>query len=261
MLKLLLPGKYLMEMYAELTGPGWNETSLATGWMVMLCLALGLYYQLSGWCDMAQGIGAMFNFKIPLNFYYPYQSRSAGDFVQRFNSTVWSFLHRNVYETLKSAESPAATEILCLLLMGMLFGLWFGFSVNYLLWGVFLILVRLIERTLLLKLSVMVPVLIRRVITFGVVMFSFTLMAADTAGAGLSHMRGMLGLGGLAGYNEIIMYQLTTNWMLLLLAGFLCTNAVNLLVLWAHRNAPRTMDGLLAAANAALLVILTAIIY
>jgi len=92
-------------------------------------------------------------------------------------------------------------------------------------------------------------------------LISFVLMIHESVWQGLSHMRGMLGFGGYAAHNELILYQLTSNAILLGLAAFLCTNAVSLLVQWAQKSIPRTVDALLIVINAALLVLFTAIIY
>jgi alginate O-acetyltransferase complex protein AlgI len=223
-----------------------HEVTVLSLWSMAALFAFWVYFTLSGYCDMAQGIGAMFGIFLPKNYYYPYQSRDVGDFFERFNMTLTSFLRRNI---------P-----LPMLFSGMLFGLWFGFRVNYLLWGLFLTVFMLLERFVFQRLLRIIPTLIRRIITLGVVLFSFALMAAPTVAEGFSHMHGMLGLGGHEAYNDIILHQLTANWIILLLAVFFTTNIVNILVLWIHRSMPRMMDGILAAANIALLVILTAII-
>ncbi|MCL2068611.1 MAG: hypothetical protein FWH00_01810 [Oscillospiraceae bacterium] len=254
-LKTALIGRQCGVLYLAVSGFPAHEITVLSLWSASALFAFCIYFTLSGFCDMAQGIGAMFGIFLPRNFYYPYQSRGAGDFFERFNMTVTAFLRRIV------SCVPTAAEPLCLLLTGMLFGLWFGLRVNYLLWGVFLAVFVLLERWVFRRLLMITPTLICRIITFGAVLLSFALMAAPTAADGILHMRGMLGAAGYAPYNDMILHQLTTNWPVLLIAVFLSTNAVNLLVLAVHRSIPRVTDGILAAANMILLVLLTAVIY
>ena len=249
-LKVALFGRYCGALFVTISEFPASEVTVLSLWSMAALFAFWIYFTLSGYCDMAQGIGAMFGIFLPKNYYYPYQSRDMGDFLDRFNMTVTAFLRRNVPE-----------HTFGLLLTGMLLGLWFGFRPNYLLWGMFLAALVLLERQVFARMPKMLPTLIRRVLTFSAVLFSFALMAAPTVGEALLHMHGMLGLGGYQAYNEMIMHQLSANWIILLLALFFSTNIVNILVLSIHRSLPRLMDVILTIANTILLVLLTAIIY
>jgi len=259
-LKLTLIARQCAELFVIVSGFNSYDITVLSLWSAVILFGFWLYFTLSGYCDMAQGIGAMFGIFLPKNFYYPYQSPSIGDFFERFNMTLSAFLKRNIYDPL-AKSSDIATDILGMLLMGVLFGIWFGPRMNYLLWGVFLTIFALIGRYLPKKLLSAIPVLIRRIFTFAAVLLSFALMTHDSARQGVSQMLGMLGLRGHAFQNELIMYQIISNLFLLILAAFLCTSAINLLIQWAQKSIPRIVDTALAVINIALLVIFTAIIY
>jgi len=257
-LKVALIARQCAELFVIVSGFGAYDTTVLSLWSAALLFGFWLYFTLSGYCDMAQGIGAMFGLFLPRNFYYPYQSRSIADFFERFNMTLTAFLKKNL-PVLK--KNKIIADALGIVLIGILFGLWFGLRVNDLLWGVFLSAFVLIGRLLPARLSSIIPVLIRRILTFGVILVSFSLMIHENVFRGISHMGGMLGFGGYAVYNEQIMYQLASNLILLSLAAFLCTSAISLLVRWAQKTIPRITMATLTIINAALLVLLTAIIY
>ena len=90
--KQVILGVPIQQLYAILSGFSQSEHSVFSLWLMPLCAAMSLYFTLSGYCDMARGLGGMFGITLPRNFYYPYQSRSVTDFVGRFNISVTSYL-------------------------------------------------------------------------------------------------------------------------------------------------------------------------
>ena len=233
-----------------------GDVTVLSLWSLALLFAFWLYFTLSGYCDMAQGLGVMFGMFLPKNFYYPYQSHGFNDFTERFNNTLTAFLKRNIGALF--IDKNSALEILGLFLMGLLFGLWFGPRVNHLLWGGFLSVLIVIERCIGKRLSVLTPMIFRRIFTFCIILLSFAIMLEQSALSGIDRIAAMLGLGGYAVYNEVIMYQLASNLVLLVLAVFFSTSAMNQLTRWAQRVAPRVSGVVSALINTALLGLLTA---
>ena len=88
--KQVILGVPIQQLYTALSGFSRSEHSVFSLWLMPLCAAMSLYFTLSGYCDMARGLGGMFGVALPRNFYYPYQSRSVTDFVGRFNISVTS---------------------------------------------------------------------------------------------------------------------------------------------------------------------------
>ena len=114
---------------------------------------------------MARGLGGMFGVALPRNFYYPYQSRSVTDFVGRFNISVTAYLKTYIYHPLGEDSGGFASAALNIGLVTLLWGLWFGFRINYLLWGLYFVLLILLERSVWGRILVKLPVFLLRVYT------------------------------------------------------------------------------------------------
>lgn len=105
-------------------------------WMGLVAFLLQVYYDLSGYSDMAIGLGLMFGFQLDENFDYPLSSLSVRDFWQRFNITLMSWFHRYVYVPLGgSAHKNKDTMVRSLFITWIVIGMWHGANGNYLLWG------------------------------------------------------------------------------------------------------------------------------
>lgn len=227
-------------------------TALAS-WVGVLTLAFSLYFLLSGLGDMAQGAGGMFGLTLPKNFYYPYQSRNVEDFFDRFLITINKFLRSAVYGGPQGRDDRPAADCLHLLVSGMLFGLWFGVRLNYLLWGAYLALFIMLERYAYPRLLVAVPTLFCRIGTLCVVLAGFTIFAGETPVESVALIGSMLDFS--APVDEQVLYLLSSNWLLVLVSCFFATNLSNLAVVKLRRRLPRVAAALFAACDAGILVL------
>lgn len=255
-----LIGGSLYGLYSREIGrfaPG--EVSALSSWCLVLFAALALYYMLSGFSDMACGIGAVYGFQLPQNFYYPYQSRSVEDFFDRFHITVVRFIRERACRVARGEKRQRSPypDMLNTLLAGMLMGLWFGFRPGYLLWGAFLALFVLLERYLYPGLLERVPTLFRRVGTLCVVLAGFTIFLPDSLSGSLQMVRSLLDFTVVC--NDRILYLLSSNWLLLLIACFFATNAASLLVTRLRRAAPAVSAVALGLVDIAVFIVYVAL--
>ena len=151
-------------------------------WILIITTTFGLYYTLTGYCDMARGLGCFFGLRFPENFHYPFQSRTVSDFFNRFNITVTQFINRYVYVFLGGDSNGVLSTIVNTLLTTMLMGLWFGIRLNTLVWGIYFAAFILLERYFLMRFLEKMPPIVDRIYTFIVVMFSFTIFRAAPCG-------------------------------------------------------------------------------
>lgn len=231
-------------------------TALAA-WLRVFAFAFAFYYVLSGYSDMAQGIGAMFGLSIPRNFYYPYQSRNVQDFFARFHITVSTFL-RDVFRwVLGGWKNRRAADMVGTLLTCILVGAWFGMRASYLLWGAYFALLIVLERYLYPKLLENIPTLFCRIGTLCLVLAGFTIFLVDNPLESLGLVRTMFSFGDLL--DDSVLYLLTSNWLLLLLSCFFATNAVNLAVVKLRRAAPAFAAALFGLIDLAVLVLYLAL--
>ncbi|MBQ8670009.1 MAG: MBOAT family protein, partial [Oscillospiraceae bacterium] len=152
-----------------------SKLSTPSAWFGLLMYTLQIYYDFSGYSDMAIGLGRMFGFSFPENFNYPYISRSISEFWRRWHISLGSFFRDYLYIPLGGNRHHLARN---LLVVWFLTGMWHGASWNFILWGLFYGLLILLERLLLGKTLCRVPVINRLYTMFCVVigwaLFYFT---------------------------------------------------------------------------------------
>lgn len=112
-----------------------QSLNMAEAWFVAIGYALQLYFDFSGYCDMATGIGLMFNIQIPINFNSPYKSLNIREFWQRWHITLSRFLTTYIYFPLGGSRKGTVRTCLNLMIVFLASGLWHGAGWLFLLWG------------------------------------------------------------------------------------------------------------------------------
>lgn len=226
--KILLANSFgeLWELYR-----GYGNVSSFGGWLGILAFGLQIYYDFSGYSDMAIGLGKILGFSFPENFSYPYISRSITEFWRRWHITLGTWFREYVYIPLGGNRRGRLCQLRNLLVVWALTGIWHGASWNFLLWGLYFAGFLILEKLFLGKWLERGPSLVAHGYTLGVVALGWVLFAFEDLSAGLSYLRGMLGLaGGLAAKDlagawltGFDLYQLTSFGPLLLLGVIGCT--------------------------------------
>lgn len=133
-----------------------QELTIGDAWMAAICFSLQIYYDFSGYSDMAIGLGRMFGFRLPENFRYPYISRSMREFWRRWHISLSTWLRDYLYIPLGGSRKGTPRTLTNLLIVFVLCGLWHGASWTFVVWGlwhgIFLVLERLVpfqQRTIL----------------------------------------------------------------------------------------------------------------
>ena len=125
-----------------------QDLSTGNAWLGAVCFSLQIYYDFSGYSDMAIGLGKMFGFTLPENFRYPYISRSIREFWRRWHISLSTWLRDYLYIPLGGSRRGTARTLANLLIVFLLCGLWHGANWTFLVWGLwhglFLVLERLI---------------------------------------------------------------------------------------------------------------------
>lgn len=230
-------------------------TALAA-WLAVFAFAFAFYYVLSGFSDIAQGLGALFGIRLPHNFYYPYQSQGVEDFVSRFNSSVSRFL-QGIFP--QNRQQDKLMDGIRTLVVCSLWGMWFGVSLKHLFWGGYLAVFILMERYLYPKLMQNIPTLFCRLGTLCVVLAGFTLLMGETPFSGIYIVRDMFRFGNL--FDTHVLYLLSTNWLLIVISCFFATSLVNRIFVRLRRVAPVMAMVLFGAADAVILVFYIALQY
>ena len=139
----------LADSVAKLVNDGYMNVSTLNSWealLVMVAYALQLYFDFSGYCDMASGVAMMFNMKLPLNFNSPYKAASNSEFWDRWHMTLTRFFTRYVYIPLGGSRKGKARTQINIMLVFLLSGFWHGANWTFLIWGALHGLVMILER-------------------------------------------------------------------------------------------------------------------
>lgn len=155
------------------------ELNATSTLLVMVCYSLQIYFDFSGYCDMAYGIGYMFNIKLPVNFNSPYKAASITEFWDRWHMTLTRFFTKYVYIPLGGSRKGKIRTYLNILIVFAVSGLWHGANWTFILWGCMNGVAKVIDR-LCHKLIVKIPRVIGMVLTFGFSTFAWSLFRSKS---------------------------------------------------------------------------------
>ena len=197
-----------------------QDASVLFVWLYALAFLLQVYFDFSGYSDMAIGLGRILGFRFPENFNYPYISASITEFWRRWHISLGSWFRDYLYIPLGGSRKGKARQLLNILIVWLATGLWHGAAWTFVPWGLWFAVLLLIEKLWLL------PLLERRrvlahVYTLFFVTLGFVLFDADSAAQALSRIGAMLGAGGLPLSSAQAVYYLKSYGPLLLF-GILC---------------------------------------
>lgn len=150
--KKILLGDALAAVYAYLSTAADFEFTVLSGWLIVATYTLHIYFDFSGYSDMAIGLGRMFGFEFPENFRYPYMASSITDFWRRWHITLSTWFREYVYIPLGGNRRGRARQYFNLAVVWLLTGLWHGASWNFVLWGLFYLILLVAEKAFLLRL-------------------------------------------------------------------------------------------------------------
>lgn len=146
---------------------------------VMVSYSLQIYFDFSGYCDMAYGIGYMLNIKLPINFNSPYKAESVSDFWERWHTTLTDFFTRYLYIPLGGSRKGQFRTLLNIMVVFLLSGLWHGANWTFVLWGALNGFFKVFERVTKVK-EWKGPRLLKQLVTFMIATFAWSIFRADS---------------------------------------------------------------------------------
>lgn len=178
------------------------DISIVTAWFGIICYSFYLYMNFSGYTDIAIGVGKLFGIKLPENFDYPYFATSIADFWRRWHITLSTWFKDYVYIPL--GGNRKGNVYLHIFIVFLLTGIWHGASWNFILWGIYHGLCRIIERFIKdNKIYKKIPNFIKHITTYLVVILGWVLFASNGIRASIKYYKYMFGMNSL----ENIQYQ------------------------------------------------------
>ena len=194
-----------------------QDKSVLFFWLYAIANMLHIYFDFSGYSDMAIGLGKLFGFDFPENFNYPYISRSVTEFWRRWHISLGSWFRDYVYIPMGGNRVSRPRWLLNILVVWLLTGFWHGAAWNFIVWGLFFAVFLILEKLWLLKRLEKAPVLGRFYVLF-TVMLSFIIFSAENMGQALSSLSSLFGAGGLPLLSADFLYYLKSYAVLLLIA-------------------------------------------
>lgn len=171
-----------------------GEMSVVLAWLGALAFTLQIYYDFSGYSDMAIGLGQMLGFTFPENFQYPYQSKSVTEFWRRWHMTLGSWFREYVYIPLGGNRKGMARQVFNLLVVWFLTGLWHGAGWNFICWGLYYFIFLLLEKILLRNWITKWPAVVRHIYTMLIVIVGWVIFANDSMGKIGTYVGAMFGI-------------------------------------------------------------------
>lgn len=234
--KKLLIANNLGQLWDACKVMGKGELSIITAWLGILAFAFQIYFDFSGYSDMAIGLGRMFGFEFMENFNYPYISKSITEFWRRWHISLSTWFREYLYIPLGGNRCSRGRWILNLLIVWCATGIWHGASWNYLLWGLYFYVLLVSEKLLLGKYLQKLPGWLRHVYVMVLVLISWAIFALEDFSIMGHYLAAMLGFGGLPLVNALTGYYLRNYLPILAAAAVASTPMV--ITRWRRMDSP-----------------------
>lgn len=195
--------------------------SALTAWLGIMAFALQIYFDFSGYSDMAIGLGAIMGFEFPENFNYPYISRSITEFWRRWHISLSSWFREYVYIPLGGNRKGLPRQIVNILIVWMLTGIWHGAGWNFVLWGLWFAVFLIAEKLFWGRVLSKIPGVFGYVYCLMVVLVGWVIFELESVGAVGAYLGAMLGGNGL--WDRQALYLGRENLVLLIIGMLAAT--------------------------------------
>lgn len=200
-----------------------DEKTILFYWVYALATMLHIYFDFSGYSDMAIGLGKLLGFSFPENFNYPFMSRSVTEFWRRWHMSLGTWFRDYVYIPLGGNRVGKGRHLFNIFVVWMLTGFWHGAEWNFILWGLLFAVLLIVEKLVLLPALQKVSVLSRVYLLF-VVAVSFVIFNADGVPGMMADLTGLFRIGDMCPVSQECLYHLKSYGPLLLIGILGATN-------------------------------------
>jgi alginate O-acetyltransferase complex protein AlgI len=217
-----------------------HDLTAPMAWLGIACYTLQIYFDFSGYSDMAIGLGRMFGFDFPENFNYPYISKSIREFWRRWHLSLSTWFRDYLYIPLGGNRASPVRAKLNLFIVFFLCGLWHGASWNFVVWGLFHGLLLVSERGQWGKLLQHLPSVVQWSYTMLLIMIGWVFFRAEDLHQAIGYLQSMAGLTGFYGYPEAVAALLNPKLFTALGLAVLLSSPIATFLArdWRHRRFP-----------------------
>lgn len=194
-----------------------DDKSVLFYWLYAIGVMLQIYFDFSGYSDMAIGLGKMFGFEFLENFNYPYIATSITDFWRRWHISLSTWFRDYVYIPLGGNRVSKIKWLRNIMIVWLLTGLWHGAEWNFIIWGIFFGILLIIEKTFLLKRAEKIPKIFKIAYTLFFVMISFIIFNGNEI---IENIKGLFGIGNIPIISKESIYYLKS-YLVVILIGII----------------------------------------
>ena len=206
-------------VYSDIMASSIADTSVVTAWICIICYTLQIYFDFSGYSDMAVGLGKMFGFEFVQNFNFPYRAHSITDFWRRWHISLSSWFRDYVYIPLGGNRKGLVRTVINILIVWSLTGMWHGAAWNFIAWGMFYGVLLILEKYVLKDVLERIPMPLRHIGTIIVVMLGWVFFSCESIGQVSDFLGALVGLGNGAFIDSQAKYLLSENTFAIFVMG------------------------------------------
>ena len=221
--KKLLLANNLGQLWDACKGLPAQDLTVLGAWLGITAFAFQIYFDFSGYSDMAIGLGRLFGFEFMENFNYPYIAKSITEFWRRWHISLSTWFREYLYIPLGGNRCSKGRWLLNMLIVWAATGIWHGASWNYLLWGLYFFVLLVVEKMLLGKYLENLPNVLRHLYVLSLILISWAIFALEDPVQLGEYLRAMVGVNGAPLLNSQTLYYLRSFLPVLILAGISST--------------------------------------
>ncbi len=231
-----------------------DERSVLFYWIFAVSYMLQIYFDFSAYSDMAIGLGKMFGFTFLENFNYPFISKSITEFWRRWHISLSSWFKDYVYIPLGGSKKGTLKLVRNIFIVWALTGIWHGAAYNFILWGLFIGLLLVIEKLWLGKYIFKLPKFLRSVYVLFFIMISFIIFNAESLNDAIYNIKGLFGFNNEVFINNYTIYYLKSYLIVLIISIIGSTPLLKNIVEKLRKN--KTINNLINVLEPIFLIIL-----
>ena len=202
----------------------YDSLSMGTAWLGIICFTLQIYFDFSGYSDMAIGLGKFFGFEFLENFNYPYVSKSITEFWRRWHISLGIWFRDYVYIPLGGNRCNKSRLLFNILVVWFLTGLWHGASFNFIIWGLYFGVILIVEKLFLLEILKSIPNIFGHLYVIILVLISFVLFDITELNSVFDYYKAMFNFNNTL-FDSTFYYYLIPNISLLII-GILASTPI-----------------------------------
>lgn len=223
--KKVLIANNVGKLWSIIESGSYITLSPALAWLGLVAFALQIYFDFSGYSDMAIGLANIFGMNFDENFNYPYISKSITEFWRRWHITLSSWFKDYIYIPLGGNRKGLAKQIRNILIVWFLTGAWHGASWNFILWGLYFGVILILEKMFLLKFLEKIPAIFRHIYTIFLVLISWLIFAFEDLGKIGEYFKALFNFNYSYSYNSEGIYYLK-NYAIIIIIGIILSTPI-----------------------------------